>query len=264
MPAADSAARSIPSGLGSLDPREGVRIPERTCVFLDSPRGQAEYRRRDPRKTAPHRLLVDHFETLQAVHADRYEPTHGRLPVHLERLVWAYVECGVLGVGGFARVRCPDCHESFLVAHSCKARYVCPSCHHRKAIVWAEWVADEVTSDVPHRQWVFTLPKRVRPFFLHDKALLGELPGIASALLHDVLRAAAARDDVRPGIVAVVQTATSELSWSPHLHLLVTDGVFTPEGGFLPITIDDRVTAAEAAPPEDGPSTPPFLPPPER
>ena len=217
---------------------EGVRLPDRDCVSPDGHGGVDRYRRRDPRRTAPYRLLVDHFETLLAVHADRYERTHGRLPCHLERLVWSYVECGILGAGGFARVRCADCHEEYLVPYSCKARYLCPSCHHRKALVWSEWLAAEVVADVPHRQWVFALPKRVRVFFLHDRSLLGELPRIASALLHAFYRAAAGRDDVRPGIVAVIQTWNSDLSWSPHLHLLVTEGCFTPDGGFAPIRLD--------------------------
>ena len=164
--------------------------------------------------------------------------THGRLPAHIERLVWAYVECGILGAGGFARVRCADCHEEYLVPYSCKARYLCPSCHHRKALVWSEWLADEVLADVPHRQWVLTLPRRVRPFFLHDRSLLGELPRIASTLLHTFYRAAAGREDVRPGIVAVIQTWNSDLSWAPHAHLLVTEGCFSPEGDFIPIRID--------------------------
>jgi len=191
---------------------EGVRIPDRDCVCPDGHRGANRYRRRDPRRTAPYRLLVDHFETLQAVHADRYERTHGRLPSHIERLVWSYGECGILGAGGFARVRCADCHEEYLVPYSCKARYLCPSCHHRKALVWSEWLADEVLADVPHRQWVLTLPRRVRSFFLHDRSLLGELPRIASTLLHAFYRAAAGRDDVRPGIVAVIRTWNSDLS----------------------------------------------------
>jgi DNA-directed RNA polymerase subunit RPC12/RpoP len=29
---------------------------------------------------------------------------------------------------GFARVRCPDCREEFLLAFSCKTRELCPSC----------------------------------------------------------------------------------------------------------------------------------------
>jgi hypothetical protein len=34
---------------------------------------------------------------------------------------------------------------------------------------------EEVLADVPHRQWVFTLPKRLRVCFRFDRSLLGML-----------------------------------------------------------------------------------------
>ena len=38
-----------------------------------SGRGAERYRHRDPRKTAPYRLLTEHLDSLMAVHGDRYE-----------------------------------------------------------------------------------------------------------------------------------------------------------------------------------------------
>ncbi|MCC6739838.1 MAG: transposase zinc-binding domain-containing protein [Planctomycetia bacterium] len=29
---------------------------------------------------------------------------------------------------GFARIRCPECGDEFLLAHPCKSRCLCPSC----------------------------------------------------------------------------------------------------------------------------------------
>jgi hypothetical protein len=37
----------------------------------------------------------------------------------------------------------------------------------------------ELLEDVPHRQVVFTIPKRLQVFFRYDRRLLGELAGCA-------------------------------------------------------------------------------------
>ena len=37
-------------------------------------------------------------------------------------------DCGILK-NGFARVRCEHCGHEYLLAHSCKRRHFCPSCH---------------------------------------------------------------------------------------------------------------------------------------
>ncbi len=42
-------------------------------------------------------------------------------------------------------------------------------------LLWAEWLSGEVLAAVPHHQWVFTVPKRLRLFFLYDRRLLGAL-----------------------------------------------------------------------------------------
>ncbi|MES9898021.1 MAG: transposase zinc-binding domain-containing protein [Sedimenticola sp.] len=47
----------------------------------------------------------------------------------------------------------------YLLAFSCKTRYFCPGCHQKRMLAYGDWVEDEVLTAVPHRQYVFTLPK---------------------------------------------------------------------------------------------------------
>ena len=35
-----------------------------------------------------------------------------------------------------------------------------------------------------------------------------------------------------PGMIAAIQTFGSDIDWHPHLHCLVTNGAFTPDGTF--------------------------------
>jgi len=68
-----------------------------------------------------------------------------------------FLECGDLKQG-FARVRCPKCQHEMFVAFSCRGRCVCPSCHEKRALEKAAWVSEHVCAEVPHRQFVFTMP----------------------------------------------------------------------------------------------------------
>lgn len=116
-----------------------------------------------------------------------------------------------------------------------------PSCHQRKALLWTEWLVDEVVDlGVPHRQWVFTIPKRIRPFFRFDPSLLGELPRAAARVLAAFFTEVGDRRDLKPGIVSVTQTFNSDLTWNPHVHQLATDGVLGEDGGFDRISITRR------------------------
>jgi hypothetical protein len=88
---------------------------------------------------------------------------------------------------------------------------------------------------VPHRQFVFTIPKRLRLFFRFDRRLLGELPRLAWQTVLEVYRAVLDRRDVVPGMVASIHTFGQVLHFHPHLHALASDGAFQPDGTFIPL-----------------------------
>ena len=118
----------------------------------------------------------------------------------MERTLFAFLDCGI-EERGFARVRCDACRREFRVALSCKRRVFCPSCHAKRAVLWAEWLAGEVLAPVEHRQWVFTVPKRLRLFFLHDRRLLGALSRCAWRTVRDLYGAGLHDRHAGPGMV---------------------------------------------------------------
>jgi hypothetical protein len=97
--------------------------------------------------------------------------------------VLRYLDCGLFE-NGFARIRCPDCAEEYLLAFSCKTRDLCPSCAAKRSAATAALLAEEVLASVGHAQWVFVMPKMLRPYFLHHRELLG---GLALAAWETVL-----------------------------------------------------------------------------
>ncbi|HEX2757283.1 MAG TPA: transposase [Thermoanaerobaculia bacterium] len=153
----------------------------------------------------------------------------------LDGVVARYLDCGIFE-RGFARIRCPDCAAEFLLAFSCKGRGLCPSCGAKRAAEFAAFLKDEVVADVGHAQWVFTVPKLLRPYFMHHRELLGPLCTAAWQTVRELMAVAAGEEqDFRPGMVAMSQTFGDQLNLHPHVHALVTRGGWTASGEWVPV-----------------------------
>ena len=128
----------------------------------------AVYHRRRPERTLLYRTVQAHLATWLALHEDG---AGGGVPGVTEREFRRYLECGILA-HGFARARCADCGHDFLIAYSCKGRGVCPSCTARRMVETAAHLALHVIPRLPVRQWVLSVPKRLRYHLEHDPAFL--------------------------------------------------------------------------------------------
>lgn len=194
------------------------------------------YRPRQPLESDFHRLVREHFDTFHAVYAQRYARKFGHWRPVYDKAVRHFLNCGDLQ-HGFARVRCPDCHHEFFVAFSCKQRCICPSCSQKRTLLFGMHVADDVCLSVPHRQFVWTVPKRLRIFFRYHRDLLQQLPALAWQSILQTYRALLG-EDATPGGILAIQTFGSLMHFHPHIHGLVTDGAFTPDGRFHPIPVN--------------------------
>ncbi|MDH7502783.1 MAG: transposase zinc-binding domain-containing protein, partial [Verrucomicrobiota bacterium] len=192
------------------------------------------YRPRHPQESPFYQLVERFYPKFEAVYEERYQERYGFWRPIIGTVVRKFLECGDLK-HGFARVRCPKCGEEFFVPFSCRGRCFCPSCHEKRALEKAGWVAEHVCAEVPHRQFVFTIPKRLRIYFRFERRLLGELCRAAARTVTTVYRAASGRPDAVPGMVGAIQTFGQLIHWHPHIHALLTEGVFLPDGTFLPL-----------------------------
>jgi transposase len=197
--------------------------------------GPGVYRPRRPEQTTFYRLLDEHFEEYQAIYEERFEVHDGPWRSCVDRAVQAFLDCGRL-YGGFARLRCPSCKTEHLLAFSCQTRNFCASCQAKRAALFAERLRHEVLAEVPHRHLIFTIPKALRGLFRRERRLLGLLSRTAYDVIRRLYQAHFDCSEVLPGCVASLQTFGSySANFHPHAHLLVTDGVFTPEREFLPL-----------------------------
>ena len=203
------------------------------------------YKPRRPQASPLYRLFDDHFEEFSTVYDERFSRRWGYWRSVVGDVVDKFLTCGILK-HGFARVRCDSCKHEFLLAFSCKARYFCPSCHAKRLALWGIWLEETLLADVPHRQVVLTVPKRLRAYFLYDRKLLGELSRVATRTVTSFIRTTVDEKDLSVGIVSSIQTHGSLANWHPHLHLLVTDGGFRPDGTFVHLPLHDVATLTEA------------------
>jgi hypothetical protein len=190
------------------------------------------YERRRPEKTPLHKVVSENLESWLAWREAAERP----VPGYVEEEFRGYLECGLLCFG-FARALCTGCGQGFVVAFSCKGRGVCPSCNGRHMTQTAAHLADHVIPPVPVRQWVISVPKRLRGFLADRPAAVRALTKIFLAEIERLLCAAAvvtidadtpASARPRLGGISFLHRFGSALNHHVHLHACVTDGVFRP------------------------------------
>ncbi len=67
--------------------------------------------------------------------------------------------------------------EAEIPIHRDKRRHFCPSCHQKRVVEFGEYLCEEVLKAVPHRHFIFSIPKMLRRYFLG--ACPGPDPGTA-------------------------------------------------------------------------------------
>jgi len=187
--------------------------------------GPCPYRRRHPEQTALYQVVQQHLETYLAI-AGEDDWDAQRVPAYVERQFRRYLECGILA-HGFARARCPDCGHDFLVAFSCKGCGLCPSCNARRMAETAAHLVDHVIPPLPVRQWVLSVPKRLRWYLERE-------PQAVTAVLHILLRvieaqlrrSSGASSHARFGAVNFIHRFGASLNRHVHYHCCVINGVF--------------------------------------
>jgi hypothetical protein len=153
------------------------------------------------------------------------------LPKFVTDELHGFMSCGILG-RGFAHLCCKTCREHHVVAFSCKARAVCPSCLGRRMSAGAANLVDHVLPDVPIRQFVVTMPFPLRFPLAFDGKLLGQVLRIFTDTVTSWYRRRHRErglPDGETGAVTAIQRANSDLRLSPHFHTLFLDGLYGPD-----------------------------------
>jgi hypothetical protein len=211
---------------------------------------QGSYERHRPEDTVLYQTLQAYWRTFLA-EVDGGE-TGADLPGFVIEEIAAFLKCGVLA-HGFLRVVCDECRENRLVAFSCKRRGFCGSCLGRRMCDFAAHLRDRVIPPVPVRQWVLTVPHRLRFRMAFNPDLAGlvlrTFVSVVSAWLRQRARAVGIRGVLKTGGVTVIQRFGSALNLNVHFHTLMIDGVYElrlggpPTFHPVPAPTDEEVAA---------------------
>ncbi|MFC1763823.1 IS91 family transposase [Planctomycetota bacterium] len=149
-----------------------------------------------------------------------------RMPSRHRRAFRDILQCRTPAMGGhvFACNRCGRQQYSY---HSCRNRS-CPKCHQGDIEIWLQRRQQELLP-VPYYHVIFTLPHELSPpVRLHQKQIYGLL--LKSAAESLVMLAADRRYvGGQVGVMAVLHTWASNLTYHPHVHCLVTGGGLSPD-----------------------------------
>lgn len=204
---------------------------------------------REPEQAVLHRVIREHLETFLA--EARQRGGGDGLPLFVERELREFLTCGVLA-HGFARFRCDDCKHEILVPFSCKGRGFCPSCCCGRMAELAAHLTDGVLGGPPIRQWVLTLPYRLRYALAWEHRLRRAVLAVfIRAVLGFERRRALGRGvrDGDGGAVTGIQRFGSALNTNVHFHTLVAQGVFFEKGNgtlaFAPAPAPSDLDVAE-------------------
>src|SRR5713101_1968522 len=181
-------------------------------------RASERYQPRHAEASVLHGVIRDHLDEFLRAAADRADGAG--LPEFTTREFREFLTCGVLA-HGFARVRCERCAFEHLLPFSCKGRGFCPSCGGRRMTERAAHLVDEVIPFVPVRQWVLTLPYRLRYLLAWDHGLSRAVLAVHARALRDFYRQQAQKQGIplgRTGTVTAVQRFGNRRSYCDLLH----------------------------------------------
>jgi len=123
-------------------------------------------------------------------------------------------------------------------------RGFCPSCGAKRAAAFAAFLADEVLEEVGHAMWTFSLPKMIRPYFIHHPELRGKLCRVAYETVQEMMAAAAiCSEGFCTGMVAFAAMAGDLLNVNPHVHAIAPRGGWDASGSWVPVGFIDTDAA---------------------
>ena len=134
---------------------------------------------------------------------------------------------------GYLYYECPRCGDFYMIGFSCHSR-ICPSCGKKYRDARSAKVSAKCL-EVPHRQFVFTVPEQLRAFFRkHRRPMLNALFASANdaftLLLKKHAPKAYRKEGRKLGFICFLHTFGRDLKWHPHLHILVAERYMDRDG----------------------------------
>jgi hypothetical protein len=165
---------------------------------------------------------------------------------HHEKVLNSISQCKTSALGGHS-VTCNDCNATINHYNSCRDRH-CPNCQSIPKLKWIDARKKDVLN-TSYFHCVFTVPEELNSLFLSNQRKLYTLLFKASA---DTMKSLSEEEKylgAKIGFISLLHTFGSNLSYHPHIHMILIGGGLTDALKFKPSKSDDflfpaRVIAA--------------------
>ena len=166
--------------------------------------------------------LADIFSS----HAEAFKKTHILCPEQLKAYN-AITLCRTSAMGGHT-THCDSCGHERNAYNSCRNRH-CPKCQFIKKEQWVDKLAANLPP-VRHFHLVFTIPQVLNKlFYLNQEKAYDLLFKAASQSLLE-LASQSKHLGIQAGALAILHTWGQNLSYHPHIHMLVPAGGLSEDG----------------------------------
>ena len=181
--------------------------------------------------------VQDIFQNYGNAYIDKYKP-----PLHIQKVIRAILDCRTAVLGGHVDM-CDECGYNQISYNSCRNRH-CPKC---QALSKERWVMARQAELLPVTYFhvVFTLPSELNMVvFQNQETLYNILLKAAQETVREL-----ARDKkhlgAEIGLTSILHTWGQNLSFHPHVHMVIPGGGLTPDGRwqnsgkkfFLPVKV---------------------------
>jgi hypothetical protein len=140
------------------------------------------------------------------------------IPQFIKNQVKKILDCRTIDLGGHVYY-CPDAHGGLIFYNSCKKRgcSVCMEYEQRKWFL----KKNPLLFPVCHHHLVFKIPAELTSIWLYNKRLI---PKIMFASSSEAIKKVNKKNTLNRGWISLLHTWGGDLSYHPHLHVLITDG----------------------------------------
>ncbi len=160
-------------------------------------------------------------------HADQYISLYKPPGEHI-KVIRSIKNCRS-GNYGYHILSCPDCGEIKILNNSCRNRH-CPVCQHNAREAWLNNRKDELL-DVPYFHLVFTLPHILNPIAYKYKTIVFDVLFKAVNRTVEIFAEDPKWLGAQAGAIAILHTWGQNLTFHPHIHLVMPAGGLVKDTG---------------------------------
>ena len=163
-------------------------------------------------------IFIDHWADFKNKYPSYYKTQY-------EEVVQKMLNCGK-EIGGYIEYICMHCgQDKRRVCFTCKGGF-CLSCSKVYVDEFVEQVSKVLLPGLVYRHIILTLPQQLRSYFYNRRYngnLLSKLMRCGYECLDDVI-SYVKKQDLKTGVIVVVQTHGRSGHYNPHLHIIMTNG----------------------------------------